>query len=71
MGKALTKNTTDDDDDDIGYILIDSPVGAYSPEEDIIAWIDELKTYPDRPEVGNSIEEAKNLLNRKRNESSD
>jgi len=65
MEILLTKNTTDDD---IGYILIDSPVGPYSSEEEIISWIEKLKTYPDRPEVRDSIEEAKDMLNRIRSE---
>jgi len=51
-------------DDASEYVLIDPPVVPFSSEEDILAWINELKALPDRPEVRSSIEEAKNWFKR-------
>ena len=51
--------------DDIAFILIDSPVTPYSSEEDILAWIEELKTYPDRPEVREAILQAQEYIKMK------
>ena len=44
--------------DDVAYILIDSPVSAYSPREEILDWIETLKTMPDLPEVRSEINKA-------------
>ncbi|MFK5949664.1 MAG: hypothetical protein QM500_12945 [Methylococcales bacterium] len=52
----------DEESEEIGYILIDAPVTQYSPKEEILAWIDTLKTYPDRPEVRREIKNAKEWL---------
>jgi len=60
----LTENS--DNSDDIAYILIDPPVTPYSSEEDILAWIEELKAMPDLPEVRFSIAEAMNYLKMKK-----
>jgi hypothetical protein len=49
-----------------GYILIDPPVGQFSSEEDILAWIEELNSFPDRPEVREAITDAKKILQCKR-----
>jgi len=65
MGRLLSSQTGDG----VGvgeHILIDSPVGPFSPEEDILAWIKELKTYPDRPEVRKAIADANEFLKRSR-----
>ena len=53
-------------DKNIGYILIDPPVTPFSPEKDILAWIEELKTLPDRPEVREAISQAQEYLNMKK-----
>lgn len=50
------------DDENIGYILIDPPVTPFSPEKDILAWIEKLKTLPDRPEVREAISQAQEYL---------
>ena len=46
------------DDRDVGYILIDPPVGPYSPVSDIKACIVELERMPKRPEVIQAIRET-------------
>lgn len=50
------------DDQNLGYILIDPPVGPYSPVEDIKAWIAELKRMPERPEVIDAIRQAESWI---------
>jgi hypothetical protein len=54
------------DDKNIGYILIDPPVTPFSPEEDILAWIDHLKTLPDLPEVRDAISQAEDYIKMKK-----
>lgn len=54
-------------DVNIGYILIDPPVGPFSSEEEILVWIEELKTLPNRPEVKQAIEEAYSYISLKGN----
>lgn len=49
-------------DEDIEYILIDPPVTPYSPKEDILAWIEKLKTLPTLPEVKEAIAEANKYI---------
>ena len=56
-------------DKDIAYILINPPVTPFASEEDILAWIEELKTLPNLPEVRLSISEAKNYLKMKKENS--
>ena len=53
-------------DENIGYILIDPPVTPHSSEEDILAWIKKLKTYPDRPEVREAISQAQEYIKMKK-----
>jgi len=60
MERALTKDTTENDD--IGHILIDSPVGPYSPIDEIRDWIEELNNMPDTLEVRKALEEAKSMF---------
>jgi len=64
MGVSMNKEKNDDGD--ISYILIDSPVSVHSSEKEIIAWIEELKTYPDRPEVKEEVSRAEEMLILKR-----
>ena len=66
MKKPLLKNTKDDED--VGYILIDPPVTAYSSEEDILVWINELKTDPhrNRQEVREALKDAQEMLKRRK-----
>lgn len=52
------------DDRDVAYILIDPPVGPYSPVDDIKSWIGELKRMPERPEVDEAIREAELWITR-------
>lgn len=52
----MTKKT--DESEEVGYILIDAPVTAYSPKEEILAWIEKLKTYPNKPEVKDELKRA-------------
>ncbi len=52
----MTKN------DDVAYILIDAPVTAYSPKEEILVWIEKLKAMPDLPEVRSEIMKAEAWL---------
>lgn len=61
MEKALSKDTTDDE---VGYILIDPPVTPFSPTNEILNWIQELKAhkYNSRPEVQEALETAKKYL---------
>lgn len=54
------------DDKDIGYILIDPPVTPFSAEKDILAWIEELKEYPIRPEVKEALTTAYEMLERRK-----
>jgi len=64
MGMSrINKNDFDSDT----HILIDPHIGPYSEEKEILAWIDELKTMPDRPEVKDSIAETEALLSRRNN----
>ena len=49
-------------DEDIAYILIDSPISAHSSKEDIFAWLEELKTLPDLPEVRDAVSQAQEYL---------
>jgi len=51
-----------------GLILIDSPVGPFSNVQEILAWIEELKTMPDRPEVRVEIERAEFWFGRRNEE---
>lgn len=46
-----------------GYILIDPPVGYFSPKAEIEAWIAKLEDMPANPEVIQALESAKRLLN--------
>ena len=43
-------------------LLIDSPVGPFSPREEIEAWIEELKAMEPVPEVLDEIERAEGYL---------
>jgi len=52
------------DSDDVAYILIDPPVGPYSPRAEIIAWIKELEAMPSLPEVKEALHEARKWLKR-------
>jgi len=45
-----------------GLILIDPPVGPYSSQEEILAWIEELKAMPQVSYVPESIVEAQKWL---------
>lgn len=58
-------NENYDNSEDVAYILIDPPVTPFSSEKDILAWIEELKTYPDRPEVREAILQAKEYIKMK------
>lgn len=42
--------------------IIDPPVGRFSSEEEIRAWISELRRMPNLPEVRTAIEEAERWL---------
>lgn len=55
--------------EDIGFILIDAPITPYSSEEDILAWINELKEHPhrERSEVQEEIAIAENILMGRKN----
>jgi len=44
--------------EDDGFALIDPPVNALSPPEEIEAWIAELKAYPQSAERDRYIERA-------------
>ena len=55
-------NKDRNDDEEVQFILIDSPVGPYSQEDEIIAWLAELRKMPDLPEVKQAINEAKSWL---------
>ena len=55
----MNKNT---EDENIAFILIDSPISLYSSKDEIIAWIRELNTMPNRPEVEEEIEKAHQYL---------
>ena len=46
----------------IQTMIIDPPVGPYSTSEDIQAWLNELKTYPDNPEVTKARRDAEQWL---------
>ncbi len=52
------------DDPDVGYILIDPPVGPYSPADEIKFWIVDLKGMPQTPEVVEAIREAESWITR-------
>lgn len=43
-------------------ILIDPPVGPYSTRADIEAWIAELRTLGDAPEVREALDDAERWL---------
>lgn len=45
--------------------IIDPPVGPYSTEREIRAWIAELERMPDLPEVRAAIEEAERWIAQK------
>lgn len=47
---------------EMDYILIDAPITPYSSKEEIEAWIKELKSMEQTPEVIAAIEDAKELL---------
>jgi hypothetical protein len=59
MKKSLEQS---DNEEEVGYILIDPPVGPYSSDKAIKEWITELEMYPDRPEVQEAIREAREWL---------
>lgn len=45
--------------------IIDSPVGPYSDPNDIRAWIDELRTFPDSEDKRQALTDAEQLLARR------
>ena len=47
-------------------MIIDPPVGMYSSEVSIQAWIEELKTWESTPDVKDAINEAEEWLRLKR-----
>jgi hypothetical protein len=51
------------DDRQPEFVLIDPPVGPYSPVSDIKAWIAELECMSKRPEVIEAIREAELWIN--------
>jgi Mg-chelatase subunit ChlD len=44
------------------HILIDAPVSPYSDPDDIRAWLAELATMEQTPEVKDAIREAEEML---------
>jgi hypothetical protein len=62
MEQKLPKDMSESGE--VGLILIDPPVGPFSPKEDILDWIEELKDMPQVSYVPESIAEAQEWLKR-------